>query len=313
MSLSINEANTVSSKYFDKGITSQVYEKSPLFWRLKKDNKVTWVGGTKIQFGIRYTTLGQAEAVDPRQQITYEQKETRTAGELDWKYYVGKTMIQWDERTKNTGKAQIINLLKDKADELSQDMFNKFQTDLYATTQASKSFQGIDEIVDSGDDYAGIAVADAAAWAGVETSTTRLLLYGENSLSYNINQASFGPDKPSLIITTRDLQSKAESLLQPQERFEDKDMANAGFTTVKFHGIPIVSDYACTANYIYGLCTKYFEFRYHPDNNFVIDPWTDLKEAGFPKALIKLCYWAGNLVCKMRQVNFKYTACDYTL
>lgn len=314
MALSINEANTVSSKYFDKSCTPQVYEKSPFFWRLKQDNNVVWDGGTKIQFGIRYTTLGKAQAVDPRQQIAYEQKETRTGAELAWKYYMAHAMLQWDERNQNRGKPQIINLMSDKADELREDMFNKMNTDLYATTQGAKTFQGIDEIVDSADTYAGISVSDAAAWAAIEDGTTdQLKLYGSGSLSYQINQSTFGSDKPTLIITTRDLQSKAESLLQPQERFEDKEMANAGFTTVKFHGIPIVGDYACTAQYMYGLCMKFFELRYHPDDNFKVSPWRELYQAGFPRALVKYQTWAGNLVCKCRKVNFKMTALDYTL
>ena len=313
MALSISEANTVQSKYYDKTLTQQVYEKSPLFFRLKNRKKVVWDGGSQIQFGIRYTTLGQAEAVNPREQITYEQKETRTAGVLDWKYYVAKTMIQWDERVKNTGKAQVINLLADKNTELREDMFNKFQSDLYATSQASKSFSSLDTIIDSSTSYAGISTSDADEWAAIEdSSTTRISLYGSGSLSYMINQATFGADKPNVIFTTRDLFSKVESLIQPLERIEDKEMADAGFNTVKFHGIPIVSDYACPSGYMFGIDDKYFEFRYHPEFNFKSDPWSDLKQAGFPNAMIKIVTWAGNLVCKMRKVNFKYSALDYT-
>ena len=320
MALGIDEANTVSDKFYDKTITQQVYEKSPLFYKLKQEKKVRWDGGTQIQFAIRYNTLDSAINVNPREQIEFGQKETRTGGVLDYKFTVEDAMISWDERVKNTGKPQIINLLREKTDELQQDMFNKFQSDLYNTTQSSKAFSGLDEIVDAGDSYAGIAVADASEWAAIEnTSATELYLYGDStSLSHQINLATFGPDKPDLIVTSRDLYNKAESLIQPQERFEDTMMADAGFTTVKFHGIPIVGDYALDAStagsgtYMYGLCCKYFEFRCHPDYDFKTTPWKELFQAGYINAMAKAVSWAGNIVCKMRKVNFKYTALDYT-
>jgi hypothetical protein len=316
MALAYSEANTVQSNYFDKSLTQQVYEKSPVYARLKQRNNVRTSGGSQIQFAIRDTTLGQAEAVDPRQQITYEQKDTRTAGVLDWKYIVGKNMISWDERVKNTGKPQIIDLLRDKTEEMQQDMLNKFNTMLYSTTQVAKEFSGLDEIVDTGTTYAGIATADSAEWAAAaeDTAETRLHLWGSStSISKRINDATFGPNYPDLLVTTRDLFSKFESLADPQRVYRDNKMADLGFEAVKFGRSVVVGDYACTANRLYGLDTSTLEFRYHPDFNFKTDKWDDLKQAGFPQAMVKLVYWAGNLCCKMRKTNFKYTALDYTV
>jgi len=314
MALSIDEANTVSSKYYDKTLTPQVYERSPLFWKLKSANKVSTDGGTQIQFAIRYTTLGQAEAVGPRAQVAYQQKETRTGGVDDWKYYVATTMIQWDERVKNTGKPQIINLLKDKAQELQDDMFNKFTTDLYATTQQTLTFNALITLVDSTTTCSGIAYTDAAEWVATEDgTTTRLVLYGSGSLSYMINTATFGSDGPNFIVTSRNLQSKAESIIDPQKRYEDVQTADAGFRNVKFHGIPIVGDYACPAGYMFGLDTSKLEFRFASDYQFKVSPWGDLDQAGFLHAMKKSVSWAGNLITTMRKTHFKYTALDYTL
>ena len=316
MALTRDEANSVSSNFFDKTLTQQVYEKSPFYSRLKQRNNVRTSGGNNIQFAIRYQTLGLAEAVDPRQQITYEQKETRTSGILAWKYIVGKNMISWDERVQNTGKAQIIDLIRDKTEEMQQDMLNKFNTDLYATTQADNSFSSLDTIIDTGTTYADIAVADAAEWAAAaeDTSETRLHLWGSaTSVSKRINDATFGPNFPALLVTTRDLFSKFESLADPQRVYRDNNMADMGFEAIKFGRSSVVGDYACTANRLYGIDTSVFELRYHPNFNFTTEPWDDLKQAGFPHALIKISSWAGNLCCKMRKTNFKYTALDYTV
>src|SRR6185295_14799633 len=107
MALSVDEANTVSSRYFDQTITSQVYEQSPYYSKLKSNNAVTWNGGTQIQWPIRYAKLNATQAVTPRSQVVFSQLETRTAAVLDYAYYIGQGMISWDERVKNVGKPQI--------------------------------------------------------------------------------------------------------------------------------------------------------------------------------------------------------------
>ena len=315
MALSRSELESTSTPFYTKDIMSQVYDESAFFNKLKRNNSIVTDGGTEIRFPIRYKELAQAEAVDPRTQIVYQQTATRTSGKLDWKYYKADTMIQWDEQVQNSGKEKVINLLADKAEELKDDIGEKFADDLFATTQATKSFSGLITIVDTATTYADIAVADAASWAAAveDTSTTRLQLYGSGSLSYNINTSIFGKNMPSLIITSRNLKSKAESLLQPQERFIDKDTADAGFNNIAFLGIPIVGDSHCPAGYMYGLDMDKFEMRVHKDFNFKTEPWSDLKQVGFPNAQVKIMFWVGNLVCKMRKTSFRCTALDYTL
>jgi hypothetical protein len=322
MALTINEANSVSEEYYSRMLTQQVYEKSPFFWKLKNQKNVRIDGGVNIRFPIRYANLDKAKAVNAREQVTYEQVETRTAGQLEWSYYTAHGMISWDERVQNSGRSRVINLIGDKSEEMMEDLYNKFVVDLYNTTQQTKVIQGLARIIDTGDTFAGIAVADAAEWAAAleDTTTTELHFYGSaGSLSHAINLATFGPDKPDLIVTSRDLYNKAESLLEPQKRYEDTMMANGGFTSVKFHDIPIVGDYGLDAasagsgTYLYGIDCKHMEFLFHRDWNFKTTNWTSLIQAGYPEAMVKVCTWAGNLCCKLRKTNFKFTALDYTI
>ena len=314
MALSIAEANTVSSQYFDTTLTQQYYEDSALWMRLLKKNKVRRRGGVQIQFPIRYTGFGKADAVTPRSQMTFEQKETRTAGVLDWKYYRVPQMISWDERVKNTGKPQIISLLSDKTTEMKQDMNNRFATDLFTANPNGEGIADLGTIIDSTTTYAGIAYTDAAEWVAREdTSTTQLNLYGSGSLAYMINYATFGRYSPDFHLTTKDLASKFESLVEPQKRYEDKETADAGFRNVTFHGAPVVGDPKCTAASWFGIATETFEIFVHDDWDMVLSPWTDLFQAGFPQAMGRVLAWAGNIVCNLRKANFKFTVLDYTL
>jgi hypothetical protein len=317
MALSIDEANTVSSKFYDKTLTQQVYEKCPFYVKLKSINNVSTDGGTQITWPIRYKKLDQTGFVGPREQVSYSQEETRTQAVQDWKYIVGQNMISWDERVKNSGKPMIVNLINDKTTEIREDMADVWSTALHATSAGANDFSPLAEIIDTGTTYAGIAVADAAEWAaGAEDSTTtELVLFGSGSLSYMINQATFGNNKPDLHLTTRDLWSKFESLIEPQKRYYNKDtaLAKAGFTSLQWHDAEIISDVYCQSSYWYGIDTKQFEIRYHPDYNMLTSKWFKLEQAGYPYAMAKTCAWAGNILCRMRKTSFKFTALDYTI
>ena len=316
MALSIAEVNTAQTKFFDKKKVNmnQVYEDDPVLNKLLKNNKIVTRGGTSIQFPIRYRKYSKADAVGADKQITFERKTTRTGGDLEWKYYSVDTMMTQAERVQNTGTPQLIDLLGDKEEEIRQDMMDRIATDLYTANPNGLGFSSLAEIVDSATTYAGIAVADAAAWAGVEdSSTTELVLYGSNSLSYWCNQATFGRKMPTLMTTTRDMASKFESLVEPLKRYSDKETASAGFPNVTFHGIPVVGNpYVPTGDW-YGLCMEMFELRVAPEFNLETTPWTDLFAAGFPWALGRVMSLVCNLLCRMRKVNFKATALDYTL
>lgn len=314
MALTLAEANTISSRYFDKPMTQQIYEDSPFFSKLKKNKAIKWDGGTELQFPIRYRKLSRADAVGSDSRVAFETKATRTGGVASWTYYNVDAMLTWKELTENTGKQQIVNLMSDKAEEMQQDMMDRFATDLYTSNPNGLGFTSLAAIVDSAASYAGIAVADASAWASTEDgTTTELVLYNANSLSYAINQATFGKYSPDLHLTTRNLAAKFESLLEPQKRYTDKETADAGFKNITFHGVPVIGDPFCTAGSWFGLCMKVFELRYHPDFNFDVSGWESLFAAGFPRNLGKVMSWAGNLVCKMRKCNFKFTALDYTI
>ena len=315
MALTYTEAQSVSTDLYDKVIKQQIYQASPFMTKLQKNNAIVADGGNNYRWTIRYVALGKAQAVDPDEQFVFEKKSTRTTGLLAPAFYKAETMLTWLERRTNSGKEEVINLIGDKSEELRQDLANRWATDLYTTNPNGNGFISLAVIVDAADTYAGIAVADAAAWASTEdTAETELKLYGDNSLSEYIADTTLGPDYPNFHLTTLDLAAKFESLIEPQKRYEDKEMADAGFRNCTFHGAPVFGDYHAPASVWYGLCMKkdIWQIRHHPEEDFAVSKWRELFPQ-YPKNLGKHCTWMGNLICKNRYVNFKYTALDYTV
>ena len=315
MALTYTEAQSVSDDFYDKVLKQQIYQASPFMVKLLKNNAIVTDGGNNYRFTIRYQALGKANAVDPDEQFVFEKKSTRTTGILAPVFYKAETMLTWLERRTNSGKEQVINLIGDKTEELRQDMANRWATDLYTTNPNGNGFIALPVIVDSSDSYAGISVSDASAWASTEDNAeTELKLYGSNSISEFISDCTLGPDFPNFHLTTLDLESKFESLIEPQKRYEDVTMADAGFRNTTFRGAPVFGDFHAPAGVWYGLTMNrdIWQLRHHPEEDFAVSKWKELFPQ-FPKNLGKMCTWMGNLICKCRFVNFKMTALDYTV
>lgn len=311
MALTVDEANAVSHEFFDETITSQVYDASPFFAKLKADKRTRTDGGDSIHFPIRYAELGQSRNPGFREKVDFQSNETRTAGILQWAPYDAHTMIHWDERVYNTGRGRIINLLADKSEELKADFQEKLDEALFASSSASTALQSLQVIVDSSDAYAGIDPSDASEWAATEDSSQTIMkLDGQNSLRQRYNDARFNKFMPNFFVTTRDLFGKAESLMEPQRRYEDEQMGSMGFTSIKLFGHPLVDDPKVPANHFYGLDMKSFILRVHSEHNMKVLDWFELKQAGFPNAMAKYMDSVLQLQCNRRKTNFKFTALD---
>ena len=121
MALTITELNAVTRKHLLGDITSQVYDTSPFTAKLKADNQVKVSGGSSLQWPVRYKKLGSAGVTTARAQVSFQSVETRTAAIGSWAYQDAVTMMHWDERATNKGPEAIVNLAKDKIDELKED------------------------------------------------------------------------------------------------------------------------------------------------------------------------------------------------
>lgn len=313
MALTITQANAVSRKWYDKNMYQQVYDEDPFLAILKGKNRITPTGGTELQWPVRVSKLGQTNFVGPRQQIPIESNDTRTAAVVPWGYIEAHTMCHWDERVENDGPEAVVNLMGDKATELSEDFSEKMSNTLWGTD--STHISPLSQIVDSSLSYGGIAVSDAASWASAEdSSTTTLTLFGAGSLTYMRNQATFGKNLPTHHFTTRELVDKYMSLLQPQQRYEsDQKTANMGFDNCLFFRRPVIGSPFVPAGDWFGLDMEAIELAVKKGEGEKVTDWEKLDQVGFPNAMVKFMTSVFNVKSNRRRTHFKFTALDYTL
>jgi hypothetical protein len=106
-----------------------------------------------------------------------------------------------------------------------------------------------------------------------------------------------GTDKPDLVVADDVMYSTYEQALQPNQRFTDPKLAEAGFTTLKFKGADVIFDGgqggACPSKHMYFLNTDYIYLRPHKDRNMTVIGGDRL--AINQDAIYRIIGWAGNM------------------
>lgn len=121
-------------------------------------------------------------------------------------------------------------------------------------------------------------------------STTAVL--NEDDMRNQYNNQSKNVTHPTIILTTQTLYQKYESLVVPAYRTEDRRVADLGFQSLSFKGVPIIYDDACTAQTMFFLNDNYLKLRVSTGNDMV---WTEKREPVNQFAFTQLVRWIGNL------------------
>lgn len=329
MAWTFTEAQTVSDMGFDDKITQEVYDSSPFWKKLTLNEQVeSGGGGTLWTWPVRVKKYGKVNAVGARDKVDFIDKSTRTLASVTPKYYFGSAVIPWDTNRENKGKAKLIDLVKEKSEELKEDFIDRLNTDLWTSNPNGLGITPITTIVDSSTSTAVCGVTptdcDTGAWVSMEDSaTTKLELYGGlygtstyQSLSSMLNAAKFGGNGVTMHLTTKDLRSTFESILEAHQQFNeklgDKQMADAGFKNVAFKGVGVFDDPYVPAGYWLGLDMDAFAILKDPDSYMEVTKWDKLSNE-YPKTMQKMMFAVLQLKCIRRRTSFKMTALDSTL
>ena len=297
--------STTLANYRDK-LTDNVFTARPLtYWLMDKGRIRTETGGTKIVEQLIYgknSTVGPYAGYDT---ISLTAQDGISAAEYDWKQYAASIAISGIEEAKNNGEHAIINLLEAKIMQAEESMREGFNTMFFGSAAGANDWNGLGNIVESGNTVGGInsATAGNEFWRSYEQNTAEALSLANMTTAYN--SASVGTDHPDVILTTQTLFEKYESLLTPNLRYADTKTADAGFQNLLFKATPIMYDTACTAGTVYFLNSKYLKLVGHSDKWFSQTEFVRPENMDARYALI-MCY--GNLVCSNRAKQGKLTA-----
>ena len=297
-------ATTVAN--YRKTLTDNVFNARPLTYFLMDKGRIRMLnGGTNIVEPLIYGENSTVASYSGYDTISLTPQSGITAAEFDWKQYAASVAISGIEEAKNNGEQAMVNLLEAKIMQAEESMKEGFNSMFFGdgTGNSSKDWNGLGNLVESGNTVGGINSATETWWRSYEENTVAALSLAQMTTAYNT--ASVGNDHPDMILGTQTLFEKYESLLQPQLRYTDTKTADAGFQNLLFKAAPVAYDVDCPAGNMYFLNSKYITLVGHSDKWFEVTPFIRPENLDARYSLI-MCY--GNLTIRNRKRQGKLTA-----
>ena len=297
---------TTTLANYRKTLTDNVFTARPLTYTLMEKGRIRMLnGGTKIVEPLIYglnDTVGSYSGYDS---IALTPQTGISAAEFEWRQYAASISISGIEEAKNNGDAEIINLLEAKIMQAEESMREGFNTMFFGsgTGNSSKDWNGLGNLVESGNTVGGIDSNTYTWWKSYEENTATALTLAQMATAYN--SVSVGNDHPDTLLTTQTLFEKYEALLQPQLRYTDTKTADAGFQNLLFKSAPVMYDTGCTAGTFFFLNSKYLTLVGHTSKWFDQTAFIRPEDLDARYALI-MCY--GNLTVRNRAKQGKLTA-----
>ena len=278
-----NQILSTTLKNYVPKLADNVFTARPLFYALTNGQTLRRIsGGAKIVVPIIYGTNSTAGSYAGDDTIAITAQTGITAAEYDWKQYAASVTITGIEEAKNNGEAAIIDLLEGKIMQAEETIIQNMNTMFWSNGAGNggKDMFGLNGLVGTGNDgpsatgLAGIDATDAANswWRSTLTNQAGVLTIAAMATMYN--NVSVGNDQPTIIISDQDEYEAYEALLQPQLRYTDARVADAGFQNLLFKGAPVTFDSDTNLDgKMFFLNTKYLRLVAHSETWFQPTPF----------------------------------------
>jgi hypothetical protein len=292
-------------------VADNVSKNNALMNRLKKKGKIrTLDGGTEIQVPLEYAENGTYQRYGGYDTLNTNASDVVTSAKYDWAQVALHVVSSGRELRMNSGKNAMINLVKTKKNNVLKTAANNFSVDFFSDGSLSYQIGGLANIIQS-NGQGTVGGLDSATWTfwrnkfremtGTNAYTKDTILGEMNALWMALTR---GADKPDLITFSHDLFTVYEASQQQFQRYQDADMAKAGFESYKYKTADVIFDdntnFATNAEKGYFLNTDYLYIFQHKDAQWSQD---EEKKPINQDAIVIPYYWMGNAACSNRSLQ----------
>ena len=201
-------------------------------------------------------------------------QEVIDAAVYQWKQLGGFSFISGKEKHMNRQKWQAVSIAESRIDALIAGLRNKTGLGIYGLgdEDGGKGFGGLRLLVSDTPATGVVGGIDAAVQTWWQNQVNKGGVFAASTILSEMNAmllaTTRGNDQPNLIMTDSDGFTAYWESQQANVRHTQTKLADAGFRTLEFVGIPVVYDAQCatdltTAGHgrMYFLNTKYLFFR----------------------------------------------------
>lgn len=297
-------------------IADNVTDNNAILNRLKKKEKVRpFSGGREIIEELSFADNTNGDWYSGNDTLPVAAQDVIGGAVFSIKQYACPVVINGLEELQNSGDEAVIDLLESRIAVAEASAKNDMATGLYSdgTGSGSKQIVGLDAAVPADPTtgtYGGInrATAANAFWRSQIRTVTISASNVRLELTKMLGNCSRGPDGVDLVLAGTTVWGILQEELQDQQRFTDPQLANMGFSTVKFMNADVVLDGGiggnATATNFYCLNTNYIHYRPHKRRNFVP---LKKRDAFNQDASVSILAWAGALTMSGSQFQGRIT------
>jgi hypothetical protein len=241
-------------KHYVPKMADNIFKRYALLDFLNRKAKSRTVSGSSIVVPLMYETSGTFTTYSRYDTLDLTPQEGMTAAEYAWKQAAVSVAISGIEEAMNSGKEQVLDLLKAKITQAEKTAAHEFNSMFFTsdgTGNGGKDFLGLLAIVGDATHgpatVGGINGTTQAYWRANISDSAVALTISDIWQTYNDCTAGGGDDAPDFEITTQTLWQSYNDQLQPQQRFENAKLAEAGFRNLMHGGAPVTWDTMCPA------------------------------------------------------------------
>ncbi|MCS3741987.1 phage major capsid protein [Rhizobium sp. BK661] len=294
-----------------KDVADNVSKHNALLNVLKEKGRILDLdGGYEIQIPLEYGENGTYTRYGGFDTLNTDASDIITSAKYDWAQIALHVVASGAEIRKNSGRAQMINLVKTKKSNALKTAANNFSIDAYSDGSLANQIGGLAQIIQTNGQgtVGGIDSATWTFWRNKFREITGSNAYTKDTFKGEMNglwlPLNRGADKPDLIVLSHDFYSVFESGEQQLQRYMDEKKAQAGFVGLKYKTADVIFDdnanFTTTAEKGYFLNTDYLYVAQHKEAKWSQD---EEKKPVNQDAVVIPYYWMGNMVCTNRSLQ----------
>lgn len=267
-------------------------------------------GGYEIVRPIDYQNNSTYQRFSGADTLNVGQSNVLVSAKYDWVQAAVHVFATGEELRKNSGKEQLINLMKARVKNAMRTAANSMSVDLYSSGALTNQMGGLAAIItsDGTGTVGGINSGTYTFWANQFREAAGTNTWSKSTIKGEMNALWLscvrGTDVPGLILSTNDFYAAYWEGKQDLERYNDPTSSTKATSlspALKFASADVVHDvnsnFTATGEKMYFLNLDFLQLVAHKDAN-----WTQLddKVPTNQDAVLIPILFQGQLVCSNR-------------
>lgn len=279
----INDLYTTTWINMKDTVADQIFDATPFYYFLKENGGMeATTGGRQIEEPLQYAKNEQVQWITRGGTVPLNDYEHLTTTKWDWKYLTASIVRFGIEDQQNSGsKTKLMDIVTKKLANTQDSLVDELESKLFAAAAAGDEIDGLQLLVKddptSSTSIGGINQSTYTWWANKATNMTgeSFATYGADRMRTLLNNTSNNKmsERPDIIVCGQTPYEYYEDSILEHYRVTSNKLADKGFETQQFKGIPMIWSPSCANTRMYFLNTKYIKFKYDPSMFFDMTEW----------------------------------------